>query len=199
MEQVLTKDISPPLQLAKVESKLVSIPCLSLKQWCHASLQETAESAKEVCCLEWGVCVLVVFVFQECVLPEVRPAGTEAEGSSKVESGHEEVAGAADVGSVAQAAGDIRNSVASADGNNMSSGATEDGGAIDDGDEQGNGAAPMCAKQLLKLQKAAVCRSFTANMKPHYKAKFKSKVRYHPLHHVINPIPPFPCGSNACD
>lgn len=43
LKLVLTKDLSPPLYLTKVESKVVTVSSLSLRQWCHNALQRKAE------------------------------------------------------------------------------------------------------------------------------------------------------------
>ena len=41
---------------------------------------------------------------------------------------------------------------------------------------RGSYAAPLSGKRLLKLQKAAVCRYFINNLKPHFNTKFESRV-----------------------
>ena len=44
------------------------------------------------------------------------------------------------------------------------------------------------AKQLLKLQKEAVCREFVVHMKPHFKTKFKNKVSSLSLSLSLSPL-----------
>ncbi len=57
----------------------------------------------------------------------------------------------------------------------LSSSGDDEGSKVESKPE-GPSVGSLSSKQLLKLQKEAVCREFVANMKPYYKTKFKAKV-----------------------
>ena len=138
LEQVVTKDISPPLQGAKFESKLVTISSDLLQQWYRTRCGgETSASAK---------------------------SGVRTEGSKvKVaEDSLDEKVGGSKVNVAEESLDEV------VEGSKVESEVP--------GESCSNVGSSLSGKQLLKLQKEAVCREFVANMKPHFKTKFKTKV-----------------------